>query len=81
MELVQKLEAATHASLAPPDIVTPEARQEAEEVLLTFRRSKMPYHACKSILGKIKKFWYNELCLFTMSNALIECFPGVDLLF
>ena len=51
MEIVKQLESASKILLAPPNIVTQAKRQEAEEILLAFRRSKFPYETCRDILG------------------------------
>ena len=37
---------------SPPYAVSAEKRREAEAIFLDFRKSKLPYEACKYILGQ-----------------------------
>ncbi|XP_014359373.2 exportin-4 [Papilio machaon] len=49
---IQTLEAAAQILMAPPNLVTPEQRHQAESVFLEFRTTKNPYQLCREILEK-----------------------------
>ena len=43
------------SSQSPPYAVSEDERRKAEAVFLNFRTSKLPYEACKYVLGMIIK--------------------------
>ncbi|XP_012543865.1 exportin-4 [Bombyx mori] len=49
---IQTLEAAAQILMAPPNLVTSEQRQQAQNVFLEFRSTKNPYQLCREILEK-----------------------------
>ncbi|XP_041355105.1 exportin-4-like [Gigantopelta aegis] len=49
-----ELEQASHIILAPPNLVTSEQRHAAENVILSFRKTKLPYTTCKYIMENSK---------------------------
>ncbi|KAL8573476.1 hypothetical protein ACOMHN_047747 [Nucella lapillus] len=49
-QVMKELEQASQMVLAPPTVVTPEQRHAAENVILNFRKTKMPYNICRLIL-------------------------------
>ena len=53
---------------APPNAVTHQQRQSAEQVFLNFKRSKSPYLACRQILGN----QYFDLLLINLILSLID---------
>ncbi|KAL5009683.1 hypothetical protein ScPMuIL_011988 [Solemya velum] len=52
--VMRELEQATQIVLAPPNIVTSEQRHTAENVILAFRKTKLPYNTCRFILENSK---------------------------
>uniref|UniRef100_A0A1Y1LS18 Exportin-4 n=1 Tax=Photinus pyralis TaxID=7054 RepID=A0A1Y1LS18_PHOPY len=50
MDIIRQLEAAASVIMAPPNIITAEQRRSAENVFLTFRKTKLPYDICRQIL-------------------------------
>ncbi|CAB3362620.1 Hypothetical predicted protein [Cloeon dipterum] len=48
--MLRELEVASEILLAPPNIVTKEQRQSAEQIFLNFRKTKAPYVLCRHIL-------------------------------
>ncbi|XP_078047104.1 exportin-4 isoform X2 [Augochlora pura] len=48
--IINKLEKAAQVILAPPNLITLEQRQSADEVFLNFRKTKSPYQLCQQIL-------------------------------
>nr|XP_026694918.1 exportin-4-like [Ciona intestinalis] len=77
-DLVEKLEAATHASLAPPNLVSPEQRREAEEFLLSFRRSKVSFNVCWEILDKSSSPSVQYHAAATMKESVIRDWETMD---
>ncbi|CAB3226668.1 unnamed protein product [Arctia plantaginis] len=49
---IQTLEAAAQMLMAPPNVVSPEQRHQAESVFMEFRSTKNPYELCREILEK-----------------------------
>ncbi|XP_013138287.1 PREDICTED: exportin-4-like [Papilio polytes] len=49
---IQTLESAAQILMAPPNLVSPEQRHQAESVFLEFRTTKNPYQLCREILEK-----------------------------
>ncbi|XP_069125670.1 exportin-4-like isoform X1 [Argopecten irradians] len=68
--IVQELEQVTQIVLAPPNIVTSDARHAAENVILEFRKTKMPYKLCRYILE-------NSKCDYVLFQAATTIKEGV----
>ncbi|XP_076466305.1 exportin-4-like isoform X2 [Babylonia areolata] len=49
-QAMKELEQASQIVLAPPNVVTTEQRHAAENIILNFRKTKMPYNICRVIL-------------------------------
>ncbi|ELU09303.1 hypothetical protein CAPTEDRAFT_151878 [Capitella teleta] len=65
---IRELEEASQALLAPPNVVSQQERQEAENVLLNLRKSHMPYELCHYILENCT----NDYVLFHAASTLKE---------
>uniref|UniRef100_H2ZC64 Exportin-4 n=1 Tax=Ciona savignyi TaxID=51511 RepID=H2ZC64_CIOSA len=78
IDLVRKLEAATQASLAPPNLVTASQRQEAEEFILSFRQSKVPFHVCKEILENSATPSVQYQAALTLKEAIVREWTTMD---
>ncbi|KAJ8315064.1 hypothetical protein KUTeg_007214 [Tegillarca granosa] len=59
---MQELEQATQIVLAPPNVVTSEQRHAAENIILEFRKTKLPYNTCRFILE-------NSTCDYVLFQA------------
>lgn len=68
MTSIQELEHSAAIMMAPPNAVTHQQRQSAEQVFLNFRRSKSPYLACRQILEQSK----NDYLLFQAASTIKE---------
>ena len=55
-----------------PCTVTSEQRQLAENDILNFRKSKMPYNLCRYILGNLL-FYFDCYCVATIQVRNILC--------
>ena len=63
-----ELESAAQILMGPPNLVAQEQRQQAEQIFLSFRKTKSPYHLCKQLLEQSK----NNYVLFEASGLLKE---------
>ncbi|XP_059177669.1 exportin-4-like isoform X2 [Physella acuta] len=63
-----ELEQASHLFMAPPDLITREQRQAAQDVILNFRKTRMPYGLCQYILENSK----NDYTLFQAATTIKE---------
>ncbi|OWF40176.1 Exportin-4 [Mizuhopecten yessoensis] len=70
--IAQELEQVTQIVLAPPNIVTPEERHAAENVILDFRKTKMPYKLCRHILENSKCDYVLFQAATTIKEAVIR---------
>ncbi|KAK6169678.1 hypothetical protein SNE40_020678 [Patella caerulea] len=69
---MQELEHATQIVLAPPNIVTSEQRHAAEAVILSFRKTKLPYNTCKFILENTKSDYVLFQTATTLKEAIVR---------
>nr|XP_012135271.1 PREDICTED: exportin-4-like isoform X2 [Megachile rotundata] len=49
-QLINELEKAAEVILAPPNLISVQQRQSAEQVFLSFRKTNCPYELCRQIL-------------------------------
>nr|KAI8759106.1 exportin-4 [Biomphalaria glabrata] len=63
-----ELEQASLIFMAPPDLVTREQRQAAQDIILNFRKTLMPYALCQYILEHSK----NDYALFQAATTIKE---------
>ncbi|KAG6447436.1 hypothetical protein O3G_MSEX004968 [Manduca sexta] len=66
------LEAAAQMLLAPPNLVTSEQRQQAQNVFLEFRSTKNPYQLCREILEKSSSDYVLFEAAGLLKSALIR---------
>ncbi|CAG5123634.1 unnamed protein product [Candidula unifasciata] len=63
-----ELDQASQIFMAPPDVVTREQRQAAQDFILNFRKTRMPYTLCQYILENSK----NDYSLFQAATTIKE---------
>ncbi|KAF4517549.1 hypothetical protein B566_EDAN005113 [Ephemera danica] len=71
-QMLQELEMASQIMMAPPNVVTKEQRQSAEQVLLNFRTTKTPYNLCRHILESTSVDYVLFQVACTLREALIR---------
>ncbi|XP_071818411.1 exportin-4-like isoform X2 [Apostichopus japonicus] len=71
-EVLRELEQAAQLIMAPPSVVSQSQRQAAENVILTFRRSKSPFEACQFMLENSKSDYVLFQVASTVKEAMIR---------
>ncbi|XP_005108222.1 exportin-4 [Aplysia californica] len=66
--VMTELERASQVFMAPPDVVTREQRQGAQDLILNFRKTRMPYSLCQYILENSR----NDYTLFQAASTIKE---------
>lgn len=61
-----------HLFQAPPNLVSPDQRREAEAIILDFRKIKSPYQLCKEILESSSSEYVIFEAVGLLKNALIK---------
>jgi len=61
-----ELESAAAVLLGPPHLVSPQQRQQAEQIFLSFRATKQPYQLCRQLLEQSN----NDYVLFEAAGLL-----------
>ncbi|XP_067950232.1 exportin-4-like [Watersipora subatra] len=72
LSIVQKLEEAAKALLAPPNLVTPEQRQDAERIFIEFRKFPFPYDTCRFILEHSKDDYTKFQAAATIKCSIVR---------
>ncbi|KAK7107901.1 hypothetical protein V1264_015733 [Littorina saxatilis] len=70
--VMKELEHASQIALAPPTVVTSEQRHGAENVILNFRKTKMPYNICRVILENSSVDYVLFQAATTIKEAIVR---------
>lgn len=71
-KMVGELEGAANILMAPPNAVSNEERQKAEQYLIEFRKTRNPYDVCKTILETCKNDYVLFEAVTTIKLAIIR---------